>query len=86
MSIRVSNLFSTKTISLFLIATNFFGYFFSFKSIACFSTSFYTRNICYFIMEMTVIPELEETLESWRKKKKQKLKKKEQEEKEETEK
>jgi hypothetical protein len=36
-------------------------------------------------MEMTVIPEVEETLESW-KKKKQKLKKKEQEEEEETEK
>jgi len=30
--------------------------------------------------EMTVIPELEETLESWKKKKKQKKKKKEQEE------
>ena len=28
-------------------------------------------------MEMTVIPELEETLESWKKKKKQKKKKKE---------
>jgi hypothetical protein len=36
-------------------------------------------------MEMVSIPEVEETLQSW-KKKKQKLKKKEQEEKEETEK
>jgi len=47
-----------------------------------FSSSFYTRNICYIIMEMTVIPELEETFESWKKKKKQK---KETDEKEELE-
>ena len=37
-------------------------------------------------MEMTVIPELEGTLESWKKKKKQKRKKKEREEKEKSEK
>ena len=50
-----------------------------------FSSSFYTRNICYIIMEMVSIPEIEETLQSW-KKKKQKPKKKELDEKEKSEK
>jgi hypothetical protein len=42
--------------------------------------SFYTINILYILMEMTVIPEVEETLESCKKKKKQKQKKEEDEE------
>ena len=44
-----------------------------------------TTDTWYIVMEMVAIPELEETLESWKRKKKQKRKKKEEDEKEEKE-
>ena len=54
------------------------------KSGVFFQDSFYTIHLLFiFIMEMTVIPKLEETLQTWKKKKKQK-KKKQDEEKEES--
>jgi len=39
------------------------------------SKSFYTIFLCVMYMEMTVLPEVEETLQSWKKKKKHKKKK-----------
>lgn len=39
------------------------------------SKSFYTIHPCDKIMEMTVLPEVQETLRSWKKKKKHKKKK-----------
>lgn len=44
------------------------------------SKSFYIIYFCNIIMEMTVLPELEETLQTWKKKKQKKKKEKDEQE------